>query len=122
MSKRCPVCDSPVVGGRCRSCGMLYRSDEELYHLNENKSDHYAHASAKARKIMDRNEVPLPDRRAMMPGGRAASRYGTSASYGKKTASPGDGNKKARSSGTKIATWIWGGIVLLYIIISFLTD
>lgn len=122
MSKRCPIRDSPVVGDRCRSCGMLYRSDEELYHLNENKSDHYAHASAKARKIMDRNEVPLPDRRGMMAGGRAASRYGTSASYGNKAAARSDKGKNTGSSGAKIATWIWGLIVLLYIIISFLTD
>ena len=39
--KRCQVCDGPVVNGRCKLCGMPYRNDETLYHLNENRSDHY---------------------------------------------------------------------------------
>ena len=33
--KRCQVCDGPVVNGRCKLCGMPYRNDETLYHLNE---------------------------------------------------------------------------------------
>ena len=50
--KRCQVCDGPVVNGRCKLCGMPYRNDETLYHLNENRSDHYRHATSRARAIM----------------------------------------------------------------------
>lgn len=46
--KRCQVCDGPVVNGRCKLCGMPYRNDETLYHLNENRSDHYRHATSRA--------------------------------------------------------------------------
>ena len=49
---KCPLCDGTVVNGRCKECGMPYRNDEILYHLNESRSDHYRHASDKARKIM----------------------------------------------------------------------
>ena len=45
--KRCQVCDGPVVNGRCKLCGMPYRNDETLYHLNENRSDHYRHVIGK---------------------------------------------------------------------------
>ena len=45
--KRCQVCDGPVVNGRCKLCGMPYRNDETLYHLNENRSDHYRHATSR---------------------------------------------------------------------------
>ena len=46
--KRCQVCDGPVVNGRCKLCGMPYRNDETLYHLNENRSTHYRHATSRA--------------------------------------------------------------------------
>ena len=49
---KCPLCDGTVVNGRCKECGMPYRNDEVLYHLNESRSDHYRHASDKARRIM----------------------------------------------------------------------
>ena len=55
---RCPLCDGPVVNGRCKDCGMPYRKDEILYHLNESRSDHYKHASDKARKIMREQQRP----------------------------------------------------------------
>ncbi len=54
--KRCQVCDGPVVNGRCKLCGMPYRNDETLYHLNENRSDHYRHATSRARAIMRQEE------------------------------------------------------------------
>ena len=50
MGKRCQVCDGPIVNGRCKYCGMPYRNDMELYHLNEDRSEHYRHASAKGEK------------------------------------------------------------------------
>ena len=50
MGKRCQVCDGPVVNGRCKYCGMPYRNDAVMYHLNEDRSEHYRHASEKVRK------------------------------------------------------------------------
>ena len=48
IGEKCPLCDGPVSGGRCTLCGMPYRKDEILYHLNENSRDHYKHATDKA--------------------------------------------------------------------------
>ena len=64
MGQRCQVCDGPVVNGRCKYCGMPYRNDAVMYHLNEDRSEHYRHASEKVRKAMKENEIPLPDRTA----------------------------------------------------------
>lgn len=61
--KRCQICDAPVVNGRCKLCGMPYRNDELLYHLNENRSDHYRHATSKARAMMRQDEIPLGDKK-----------------------------------------------------------
>jgi CBS domain-containing protein len=47
MGKRCQVCDGPIVNGRCKYCGMPYRNDAVMYHLNEDRSEHYRHSSAK---------------------------------------------------------------------------
>ena len=63
MGKRCQVCDGPIVNGRCKYCGMPYRNDMELYHLNEDRSEHYRHASEKVKKAMAENEIPLSDRK-----------------------------------------------------------
>lgn len=62
MGKRCQVCDGPVVDGRCKLCGMPYRNDEILYHLNETSREHYRHASEAARKEMRENQIPAVDR------------------------------------------------------------
>lgn len=61
--KRCQICDAPVVNGRCKLCGMPYRNDELLYHLNENRSDHYRHATSRARAMMRQDEIPLGDKK-----------------------------------------------------------
>ena len=50
--QRCQVCGGKVVNGRCSLCGMPYRNDEVLYHLNEPREVHYKHASAKVRDMM----------------------------------------------------------------------
>lgn len=63
MGARCQICDGPVVNGRCKLCGMPYRKDEVLYHLNESRSDHYRHATDAARKEMRMNQVPVQDRK-----------------------------------------------------------
>lgn len=60
--KRCQICDGPIANGRCKLCGMPYRNDEVLYHLNESRSDHYGHATDKAQKIMREMEIPLGDK------------------------------------------------------------
>ena len=83
--KRCQVCDGPVVNGRCKLCGMPYRNDETLYHLNENRSDHYRHATSKARAIMRQEEIPLGDKKVgnavsgSKTGSKAKSAAGESA-------------------------------------------
>ena len=50
--QRCQVCGGKVVNGRCLLCGMPYRNDEVLYHLNEPREIHYKHVSAKVRDMM----------------------------------------------------------------------
>lgn len=72
MGLRCHVCDGPVANGRCKYCGMPYRNDEVLYHLNESRTDHYRHATPNARKIMKNQEIPARDRRESL--GRTSSR------------------------------------------------
>lgn len=72
MGKRCQVCDGPVVNGRCKLCGMPYRNDEVLYHLNESRTDHYRHATPKAQKIMKQQETPWGDKKKTL--GRTSSK------------------------------------------------
>lgn len=50
--EKCQVCGGKVVNGRCSLCGMPYRNDEALYHLNEPREVHYGHASARVREKM----------------------------------------------------------------------
>ena len=59
---KCQVCGGPVAKGRCKLCGMPYRNDEVLYHLNENRRDHYSHATEKAQQIMRQMEKPSGDK------------------------------------------------------------
>lgn len=57
--EKCQVCGGKVVNGRCSLCGMPYRNDEALYHLNEPREVHYGHASARVReKMRGYAEVP----------------------------------------------------------------
>lgn len=62
---KCQVCGGPVVKGRCKLCGMPYRNDDVLYHLNENRRDHYSHASEKAKQEMRKMEIPLGDKKTL---------------------------------------------------------
>ncbi|MDC7288888.1 hypothetical protein NXH76_13850 [Blautia schinkii] len=59
---KCQICDGPIVNGRCKLCGMPYRNDEVLYHLNENRSDHLRHATPEARRELKESEIPLGDK------------------------------------------------------------
>lgn len=72
MGKRCRVCDGPIANGRCKYCGMPYRNDEVLYHLNESRTDHYRHATPKAQKIMKQQTLPAGDKRQAI--GRTSSK------------------------------------------------
>lgn len=107
MAKRCQVCDGPVVNGRCKLCGMPYRKDELTYHLNEDRSEHYKHASERVRREMRLEEIPLPDRKTAAgkpsygkkvsqgtaPAKRTASYTGSSARKQEKRAKRGSGKK-----------------------------
>lgn len=56
MAEKCQICGGKVINGRCSLCGMPYRNDEILYHLNEPREVHYKHASAKVRDLMRQYE------------------------------------------------------------------
>lgn len=58
---KCPLCDGAVVNGRCRDCGMPYRNDQLLYHLNEDRRTHEKHATDKAKEELLKRMVPLGD-------------------------------------------------------------
>lgn len=89
---KCPLCDGTVVNGRCKECGMPYRKDEILYHLNESRSDHYRHASDKARKIMQ----------AQQRAGAGAAKAGGAAGgkNGSRNSSAGKGSSRTVSRQT----------------------
>lgn len=58
---KCPLCDGSVVNGRCRDCGMPYRNDEILYHLNEDRRTHEKHATEKAKEELLKRMLPLEE-------------------------------------------------------------
>ena len=113
MGKRCQVCDGPIVNGRCKYCGMPYRNDAVMYHLNENRSEHY---SAKGRREMDQSEIPLPDRKGGADytkkkiAGRTASKTYTS---GKQSGTEKKGKKMVI---------FWMVIALLAALIEYVPD
>ena len=103
--KRCQVCDGPIVNGRCKLCGMPYRNDETLYHLNENRSDHYRHATSRARAIMRQEEIPLGDKKTgnRVNSGSTAGKYGQSTAGNRSTgAGYGRGTVKTAVSYTHL--------------------
>lgn len=76
--RKCCVCEGSIVNGRCRDCGMPYRRDEELYHLNENRRDHYKHASKEAREKLEKLERPLSRQADRGTVSRSSSASGSS--------------------------------------------
>lgn len=58
----CPICGDQIVNGRCKFCGMPYRNEEALYHLNESSREHYRHSSSDVKKKMREAAVPLGDK------------------------------------------------------------
>lgn len=62
---RCQLCDGAIRNGRCVSCGMPYKKDPEVtYHLNENRREHYRHATDAAKKLMRDSMIPLGDKKS----------------------------------------------------------
>ena len=116
IRRRCQVCDGPVVNGRCKLCGMPYRNDEELYHMNENRRDHYIHASQRVRREMEEQEVPLPDRNRRtsqnmkVPTSRP---YPQMRQAQPRQASPRGGQKQSGSCGTYVLAFL---IIIIAII------
>lgn len=122
---RCQVCDGVVVNGRCRLCGMPYRNDEALYHLNENKEVHYRHASENAKKIMRENQVPLGDKQAAAPARSAkttaaekknTSSYRRSSTAGERQKNTYGSSSAGKEAGKKKKTkraWIFWLIIIL---------
>lgn len=62
--KSCQLCGGAISGGRCTWCGMPLRDEKRLYHLNEDRSDHYVHSSKRIQSMMRQQETPLPDLRS----------------------------------------------------------
>lgn len=132
--KRCQVCAGPVVNGRCKLCGMPYRNDEVLYHLNENKEKHYEHATLKAQEIMRQRQIPLGDQRKMQQGKagqtltkeqiRAQQERVRKEAMQKMTTTrvPVNVKKKKDDKKKSIPGLIWGLLILLYIILNLLME
>lgn len=120
MGKRCQVCDGPIVNGRCKYCGMPYRNDMELYHLNENRSEHYRHASAKVRKAMKESQVPLPDRNKTGKTNTVRTQASGKTVHAQTVRTYGAGRKTIQDTKTKkskkCATTFWVIIVVLMVL------
>ena len=116
MGKRCQVCDGPIVNGRCKYCGMPYRNDAVMYHLNEDRSEHYRHSSAKVRREMDQSEIPLPDRK----GGADYTKKKTAGRTVSKTYTSGK-QSGTEKKGKKMVIF-WMVIALLAALIEYVPD
>ena len=118
MGKRCQVCDGPIVNGRCKYCGMPYRNDAVMYHLNEDRSEHYRHSSAKVRREMDQSEIPLPDRK----GGADYTKKKTAGRTVSKTYTSGkQSGTEEKKKGKKMVIF-WMVIALLAALIEYVPD
>lgn len=109
MGARCQICDGPVVNGRCKLCGMPYRKDEILYHLNESRSEHYKHATDAARKRMRENQIPVQDRKKTADttakrADRMSGRTTSGSSYGRMAQTNRYGRTDAGSMARKAAS------------------
>lgn len=120
---RCQVCEGPVVNGRCKLCGMPYRNDETLYHLNENRSDHYRHATNRARAMMRQEEIPLGDKRTGNTGtANRGSGRSTAGTYGGKNVAGARKSAPRRDpskTGSPVFNWITV-LVVVCVVISML--
>lgn len=53
IPEKCSVCGGVVINGRCSECGMLYKDESKLYHLNESREEHYQHATREVKREID---------------------------------------------------------------------
>lgn len=121
---KCQLCDGFIYNGRCKVCGMPYRNDEILYHLNENSRDHYKHATPKAKEIMRQSRVPAGDSRVMSKEQikvqqekvrqEAMAKINSAKAPEKKSVAMKQKNKKGKSS-------IWWIIVFIYLFVGFIS-
>ena len=96
--KRCQVCEGPIVNNRCKLCGMPYRNDETLYHLNENRSEHYRHATAKSTCTQKNGQMGSSSLRKT---GQASGTYAQTGTYKQKSVNVGSGsNYRTKSTGS----------------------
>lgn len=123
MAGQCVICEGQIVNGRCRLCGMPFRRDAELYHLNEQRADHMRHASVKAKKIM--STYPEPAKMQTVPGSSAKSEKPSGSSWHnkevKKTGSSMAKEEQKRvknnkKQGSTIVAVIYFVIMILYLI------
>ena len=99
---RCQLCDGPVVGGRCKSCGMPYKNDAVLYHVNEDRKTHDRHASEKAREELRKRLAPSETvKKAQQP---QPQRKTTGNTAGNQTAYRAQKHKKTAKTGTVSAS------------------
>lgn len=112
--KKCQICDGPIVNGRCKYCGMPYRNDEELYHLNEDRREHYRHANKETREKMREAEIPLPDR-----DDKAA--YTGQGTYSANGTSPGPARQRENTTGSGGSKGKNASAGMIYIVILLIT-
>lgn len=117
-TKKCCICEGRIADGRCVDCGMPYRNDEELYHLNENRRDHYPHASEEAQKKLRALERPRTYSVPAKKGAAAKPSYKKTAVRPRQAVSYG--STKAAASYTKgtnkknrTAFWVIVGIIIM---------
>ena len=99
---RCQLCDGPVVGGRCKSCGMPYKNDAVLYHVNEDRKTHDRHASEIAREELRNRLAPSETvKKAQQPQPQCKTTGNTA---GNQTAYRAQKHKKTAKTGTVSAS------------------
>lgn len=101
--KKCPICDGTISNGRCSFCGMPYRRDELLYHLNESQSDHYRHAAPKARAKMEAAHSPTGEKGSISRSATAQKKSGSTKNTVYGQASPQPKAASQKMSGTASA-------------------
>lgn len=121
--KKCQICDGPIVNGRCKLCGMPYRRDELLYHLNEPRRTHYAHASKEAQQQMRQAEQPIKEQKARLSQPQAnrqiqsprQQRVNQQSQVSRPTIMNGKklDNKKSKNK----RAWIWSILVLCFVVV-----
>ena len=72
MPTKCTLCSGNVVNGRCADCGMYFRDENQLYHLNESREAHLGHASREAKEELIRMTGARQTQNRPQPGSQQA--------------------------------------------------